>query len=98
MTNEEMQKAMEFIVNQHAQFVTDIQKLRESQAQTDSLLNRLAAVKVSGFKQTNDKINALTDSHMRLIESQAKTDEAMRHLMAAVDRYFSEGRNGKRVS
>ena len=30
MTYEEMQKAIEFIVNQQAQFAADIQKLQES--------------------------------------------------------------------
>ena len=69
MTNEEMQKAMDFIVNQQAQFAADIQKLQESQTETAQLLNRLAAVTVKGFEDTNAKINALIDAQIRMDEN-----------------------------
>ncbi len=95
MTNEEFEKRMEFILEQQAQFTSDIQQLRESQAQTEQLVNRLAAVALEGFKDVNAKIDALVDSHIRLMESQSRTDENLRNLIAVVDRYFSEGRNGK---
>ena len=151
MTNEEFDRRAGFIVEQQAQFATDIQQLREAQAQTDQLVNRLAAVTLEGFKDVNAKLDALvdsqvrladaqaalsedskdksakidalvdshlrltdsherlTDSHARLAEaqerlteaqerlteSQALTDEKLRNLIAVVDRYFSEGRNGK---
>src|SRR5919197_1593629 len=81
MTDEEMQKTMRFILEQQAQFSVDIQKLQETQAQTEGLVNRLAAVSVKGFEETNDKIHALIDSHTRLIESQAKTDNRVNALI-----------------
>ena len=90
MTNEEMQKAIEFIINQQAQFSTDIQKLQETQTETNQLLTRLAAITVKGFEDTNAKINALIDAQMR-------TDENVRNLTAVVDRYFRE-RNGLKDS
>ncbi len=95
MSNEEFEKRMEFIVEQQAQFAVDIQQLRESQAQTDSVVARLAHVVGEGFKDVNAKIDALVDSHIRLAEGQAQTDEKLRNLISVVDRYFSEGRNGK---
>ena len=49
---------------------------------------RLASVTLEGFKEVNAKINALVDFQMR-------TDENPRNLVAVVDRYFSEGRNGR---
>jgi ElaB/YqjD/DUF883 family membrane-anchored ribosome-binding protein len=101
MTNEEIEKRIEFIIEQQAQFTSDIQQLRESQAQTDQLLNRLASVTLEGFKDVNAKIDALvdshirlTDSHERLSDSQARTDESLRNLIAITDRYFRD-RNGK---
>jgi hypothetical protein len=101
MTNEEIEKTMRFILEQQAQFVVDIQKLQESQAQTEQIVNRLAAVTVKGFEETNTKINALIDSHTRLLdshlrltESQVKTDETLRNLIAVVDRYFTEEHDG----
>jgi cysteine sulfinate desulfinase/cysteine desulfurase-like protein len=136
MSNEEFERKMEFIVEQQAQFASDIQQLRASQAQTEQVIAqtgeivgqtgeivaRLANVTFEGFKDvnakiaalvdshirlseaqsrtnenlslTNAKFDALVDSHIRLSESQSRTDEALRNLIAAVDRYFSEGRNG----
>jgi uncharacterized protein YehS (DUF1456 family) len=105
MTNEDFDKRMGFILEQQAQFTTDIQQLREVQAQTEQIVNRLAAVTLEGFKDVNAKIDALidshiqlTDSHKRLSESQARTDESLRNLIAVVDRYFSANRNGESES
>jgi len=94
MSNEELERKMAFIVEQQAQFASDIQRLEESQARTDQvvaqtgeIVARLANVTNVGFNDVNAKINALVDSQMR-------TDENVRNLVAVVDRYFSEGRNG----
>src|SRR5919199_644142 len=101
MTNEEFEKKMEFIVEQQAQFATDIQQLREAQAQlqaaqaqTEQVVARLANVTLEGFKDVNTKIDALVDSQIRLTEAQSRTDENLRNLIAVADRYFNEGRNG----
>ena len=95
MNNEEFERKMAFIVEQQAQFASDIQQLREAQTQTDQvvaqagpIVARLANVTLEGFKDVNAKINALVDSQIR-------TDENLRNLVAVVDRYFSEGRNGE---
>jgi hypothetical protein len=95
MSNDELERRMAFIVEQQAQFASDIQQLREAQTQTDQvvaqtgeIVARLANVTLEGFKDVNAKINALVDSQIR-------TDENLRNLVAVVDRYFSEGRNGE---
>ena len=102
MSNEEVDRRIAFIIEQQAQFASDIQQLRESQAQlqesqvqlqatqvqTEQVVARLAHVTLEGFKDVNAKINALVDS-------QIQTDENLRNLIAVVDRYFSEGRNGR---
>jgi septal ring factor EnvC (AmiA/AmiB activator) len=94
MTNEEFEKRMEFVLEQQAQFTSDIQQLRETQTQTEhvvaqtvEIVARLANGTLEGFKDVNAKINALVDSQIR-------TDENLRNLIAVVDRYFTEGRNG----
>jgi len=93
---------MAFIVEQQAQFTSHIQQLRESQTQTDQtvaqtgeIVARLANVTLEGFKDVNAKINALVDSQIRTDENLSRTDESLRNLIAVVDRYFSEGRNGR---
>jgi hypothetical protein len=66
------------------------------------IVTRLANVTHAGFNHVNAKINALVDSQIRTEvnlartdENLARTDENLRNLIVVVDRYFSEGRNGK---
>jgi len=101
MNNEEFERKMAFIVEQQAQFTSDIQQLQESQARTDQtvaqtgeIVARLASATLEGFKDVNSKIDALVDSQIRTDENLSRTDEQLRNLIAVVDRYFSEGRNG----
>ena len=56
-------------------------------AQTGAIVTRLANVTHAGFTDVNAKINTLVDSQIR-------TDENVRKLVAVVDRYFNEGRTG----
>ncbi len=109
MSNEEFDRKMAFIVEQQAQFASDIQQLREvqtqfqaTQVQTEQVVARLANVTLEGFKDVNAKIDALVDSQIRLNEAQSRTDqnvsrtdENLRNLIVVIDRYFSEGRNGQ---
>ena len=102
MSNEELERRMAFIVEQQAQFTSDIHLLREvqgqlqaTQAQTENVVGRLANATLEGFKDTNVKIDALVDSQIKLTEAQSRTDQTLRNLIAVVDRYFREGRNGK---
>ena len=95
MSNEELERRMAFIVEQQAQFASDIHLLREVQGQTENVVGRLANATLEGFKDTNIKIDALVDSQIKLTEAQSHTDQTLRNLIAVVDRYFREGRNGK---
>src|SRR6266481_9368078 len=102
MNNEEIERKMAFIVEQQAQFASDIQRLEESQertdqvvAQTGEIVARLANATLEGFKDVNAKIDALVDSQIRTDASVSRTDESLRNLIAVVDRCFSEGRNGR---
>lgn len=95
MNNEEFERKMSFIVEQQAQFAADIQQMRELQAQTENVVGRLAQATLEGFRDVNAKIDSLVDSQIRLTEAQTLTDGNLRNLIAVVDRYFSEGRNGK---
>jgi peptidoglycan hydrolase CwlO-like protein len=92
MNNEEIERKMNFIVEQQAQFASDIQRLQESQARTDQIVaqtaqtvanmgdvvTRLATVTHAGFAEVNAKINALVDAQIRTEESLKLTDERIR--------------------
>ncbi len=102
MNNEEFDRKMAFIVEQQAQFASDIQLLQESQGQLQEVVGqmgevvtRLANVTHVGFTEVNAKINALVDAQIRTEESLTRTDANLRDFIAVVDRRFSEGKNGK---
>lgn len=95
MSNEEFEKKAEFIVEQQVQFAAKI-------GQLEDIVARLAKATLDRFEVTDkrvddidSRISALVDSQMRTEENVRKTDESLRNLIAVVDRYFSEGRNGK---
>jgi hypothetical protein len=102
MSNEEINKKIEFIIEQQAQFTANIQEHDARFTQLEELVTRLATATLKGFKDVNAKIDALVDSQIRLTdaqsrlaESQADTDEKLKNLISVVDRYFSERRNGE---
>ncbi len=97
MSNEEYEKKIEFILEQQAQFATSIQEhnerfarneelvgqIGEHMIQLEDIVNRLAAATLAGFKDVNAKIDALIDSHIRLSDAQARTEETQKQLAAS---------------
>lgn len=88
MTNEEFEKKMGFILEQQAQFTSNLGELK-------NVVGRLANASLKRLDDVDQRIAALVDSQIRLTEAQSHTDENLRNLIAVADRYFSEGRNGK---
>ena len=109
MSEEEMRKKMEFIVEQQAQFTVDIQQLKELAAQADARMTRLENVVVRFANDTESRFSVLLDAQTRaeqrmavladsqaaLAGSQSRTDERLNTLINVVERYISEGRDGK---
>ncbi len=103
MTNEELEKRIEFIIEQQAQLVVSQQKSEERATQLEDLVIRLTAVTSAGFKDLGEKITALVDAQIKtdqnvstlaekmteLAEAQVHTD---RRLDALID-IIREGRN-----
>jgi hypothetical protein len=102
MNDEEFEKKVEFIVGQQAQFAADMGQLKDAVAQLENLVTRLAKGTLDRFEATDkriddvdDRIAALVNAQIITEENVKKTDEHLRNLIAVVDRYFSEGRNGQ---
>ncbi|HEX8136492.1 MAG TPA: hypothetical protein VF544_02770 [Pyrinomonadaceae bacterium] len=94
MADENIEKQMEFIIEQQAQFASKL-------GQLEDIVARLAKATLDRFEATekrvddvDERISALVDSQVRTEENVKKTDENLRNLITVVDRYFSEGRNG----
>lgn len=105
MSEEEMQKKMEFIIEQQAQFAADIQLMRETQEAESKRITNLtdAVITVVGVvgqlsaaqERTNAQVAELTQAIGTLADAQANTDERLNTLIGMIERYFSDGRNGK---
>lgn len=76
-TNDEFERNMSFIVEQQAQFASDIQQLRESQTETNQVVARLAYATLEGFKDVNAKIDALVDGQMRTDDQLSRMNEQL---------------------
>jgi hypothetical protein len=94
MSNEEFEKKAEFIIEQRAQFASKI-------GQLEDIVGRLAKPTLDRFEGTDkradhvdERIAALINSQIQTEENVKKTDEHLRNLIAVVDRYFRDGRNG----
>jgi chaperonin cofactor prefoldin len=103
MSEEELNKKMEFIVEQQAQFAADIQAMREVHAADSKLLkDRLGAVvDIIGSlarvqERSEERINSLAEAQARteesiklLTEAGARTDERLNNLISVVERHIS---------
>ena len=83
MTNEEMQKAIEFLLEHHAKFSTDIGRLEATQAQTTADLQLLTG-----------KVAELTDNVSRLEVQMDELREVIGGLGGTVDSIVTEMRDG----
>jgi peptidoglycan hydrolase CwlO-like protein len=109
MGEEEMQRKMELIVNQQAQFAADIQQLREAQNELTTKHSKLsdAVIAVVGIVGTlaesqERMAKEIAESQKRadakLVEmgrAHAETDERLNLFINVVERYISERRNGQ---
>ena len=101
MSNEEFEKKAELIIEQQAQFASQI-------GQLEDLVARLAKATIDRFAVSDKRVDDMDERIAALISSQIqteenlkktdehlnKTDEHVKNLIAVVDRYFREGRNG----
>jgi peptidoglycan hydrolase CwlO-like protein len=86
MTNEEMQRAVEFILNQQAQFAADIQKLQESQQQLQESQQQLQ----ESQQKLHESQQQLHESQLKLNESQAETNQLLSRLAAVTVKGFED--------
>ena len=95
MTNEDMERAIEFVLKQQGQFTTDLHKLTEAHSKTEQTLGTV----VSLLSQVAETQLQLTEAQALQVHAQKRTDEALAEtndrlnsLILVVERYFSNGR------
>jgi len=110
MTDEEMRRTMQFILEQQAQFTADMLQMREEHAkfaaETRQNLGRLgeAVLAITGIvgrlgdsQVRLERAQELTEKRVaELAEAQLRTDERLNAFIGVVERYINEHRNGNR--
>jgi len=101
MTNEEIQKTMEFILEQQAQFAVNIQRLQEERIrdhprvirleESFQLLVQLAQTTDTRFDTVESNMATLESNMAALAAAQAHSEQRLSALIDIV----REGRNGK---
>ena len=95
---DKIQKQMEFIVEQQAQFASDIGQLKDivarlansSLQRIENLENKVSSL-VDAQIKTEGNVSTLAEKMVELTEAQAHTDQRLNVLIDII----SEGRNGK---
>ena len=98
MTEDEMRRKMEFIVEHQAAFAAGMQQMQERQDQFEEKQNRLvdSLLTVVGIVGKLTAAQERTDAKIaNLAEAQARTEERLNALIIIVERYFNNGRDGK---
>ena len=98
MTNEEMQRAMEFIVEMEAKSSAKIHALAEAQTRNTEGIGALLSIAEIHEREINTlshQVSSLSRDIATLGESTRATDGRLNALINVVERQISEGRNGK---
>jgi hypothetical protein len=97
VSNDEMNRKMEFIVEQQAQFASDIQRLTERQERFQSTLEALTAA----VESTRETVRTTVEVSMTLIAryqelaaAQTETQRTMDRLARALLQHVGDGHGG----
>jgi small-conductance mechanosensitive channel len=91
MTNEELQKMLEFVAQRQEVFADNMDK-------AEKRMNQLERGFVSLFNVVSDTARIqkeMAESQKELQAQQANTDERLSALINVVEKFISEGRNGR---
>jgi hypothetical protein len=101
MTNEEIQRVMEFIIKQQETFSEGMEQMRGLHAQAEARISKLETAAVHLFnaaidlsksqKELAEKQKDLADKVAQLADAQAHTDQRVNVLIDILE----QGRNGK---
>ena len=104
MTTEEMERAIEFVLKQQAQFTIDLGRVGNNLETVVSLLGQVANSQLKMAEaqvRTDARIAELADAQKQTAEALTETNEALAEtndrlnsLIVVVERYFSNGRRG----
>jgi ABC-type transporter Mla subunit MlaD len=98
MPDEETQRTMRFILEQHAQLTVTVSRLSEKvDRTTDGIGSLLAIAEIHDREigELRESVNVMRDSVNAVDERGRETDKRLNALINTVERYISERRNGQ---
>lgn len=93
MTNEEIQRIMEFVIKQQESFAESMEQMRESHVKAEARLSQIEGAFVNFYNVVTEIGKAqktLTETVTQLAEAQAHTDQRVNVLIDILEK----GRNG----
>ena len=94
--DEKIQRQMDFIVEQQAQFSVDFEKIQQSIGTLESVVTRLANASLNRLEENEEKIALLIDAQLRteqkiekLTESQQSTDKRLNAVIFMFEKFIS---------
>jgi c-di-GMP-related signal transduction protein len=97
MTNEEMQRMLEFIIKQQESFAENMTKAEARMTSLETAFVGLFSIvgeTVKAQKELAESQKELAALQKELTETQKQTDGRLSALINVVERYIGEGRNG----
>jgi hypothetical protein len=105
MTNQEMERAIGFVVKQQAQFATDLQKVATDLSKVSTDLQKVTESHLRTEENLGTVIGLvgqIAETQLQMAEAQKRTDqvlaetnERLNSLIVVVERYFSNGRGSQ---
>ena len=95
MTNEEMERVIEFVLKQQAQFTIDLGRVGNNLETVVNLLGQVANTQLTMAEaqvRSDSRIAELAEAQKNTAEALTETNERLNALIVVVERYFSNGR------
>lgn len=94
MTGEEMERAIEFLLQGQANFEVKLEQTNQQVAETSRQLQSYAETQSEFIQIVTTAMQGLAAAQSRTNEHLVQTDERLNNLAGLVERFISEGRNG----
>jgi acyl transferase domain-containing protein len=96
--SDEIQKTMQFILEQQAQFAVNLQKTEERVTRLEENMSEMARAQADLARAQADM--ARSQTHMNevvavMADTHKHTEEKLEAFIGVLERFISEGRNGK---
>jgi hypothetical protein len=86
----DIERTIEFIVNQQAQFSTDIQLLKENQKEMQQVIMDNQAATQKDIRSLVDVVTSLARLHEGLVRTVQETNSRLNTLIGIVERHISD--------